>query len=90
MLEVLNTPEEALSIIKENSDYIKGSAERAGVSEEAVVSIIFQEQAAGARGDLVNLVGEIWKGDDDVTLSLGLGEIQIGKAAELMGLDPAN
>jgi RHS repeat-associated protein len=88
-LENFNNPSTALSLIKENKNFINESSEKYCVSSQLIGSIIFQEKTAGVRGDIKNVIGEIVK-QNDPTLSLGLGEMQIAKAAELKGLDPKN
>ena len=85
VLEFGNSNTKGLQAVRTNREYINSAANHYGVSAQAIGSIIFQEKSAGIRGDIANALskGFIKNG----TTSLGLGEIQVDKVAELRGLD---
>jgi len=85
VFEIFNQETLALEIISENRLTIISAANTYGVSSQKIASIIFQEKSAGWRGDLANVYSEYVKRDE--TSSLGLGEIQVGLAVELLGGD---
>ena len=84
-LEYLNQPGTALSEIRKYRNEIIQTSEKYGIAKEKIASIIFQEKTAGIRGGLANIYAKNIKADK--TTSLGLGEIQVQKAIELINKD---
>ncbi|MGV0829123.1 RHS repeat domain-containing protein [Empedobacter brevis] len=85
VLELGNSNTKGLQAVRTNREYINSAASHYGVSSQAIGSIIFQEKSAGIRGDLANVYAKNIKRNG--TTSLGLGEMQVDKVAELRGLD---
>jgi RHS repeat-associated protein len=92
-LEIFNQHATGIRAVYNNRNAIIKYAKKYNVPAQAIGSIIYQEKAAGIRGDLSNAYAENFKADK--TTSLGLGEIQVQKAMELnnkegMGLNVNN
>ena len=86
-----NSDESALNEVAEHADEIKEAAERHGVDPNGLASVVFQERYHGVFGDLKNALArardQMKSGGPQAQSSYGLTEVQVGLAADLMGLD---
>jgi len=86
-----NSVDSALALISEHRDTINATAVRRGVSAQAIASIIFQEKLYGIGATLKDIPADIavrtLSAKYTKTSSIGLAEMQLGRAAELLGLD---
>jgi hypothetical protein len=87
-----NSDESALQEVAEHRDEIRDAAERHGVDEDGLASIVAQERYHGIFGDLKNALAlardKMKAGGPRRNSSYGLTEVQMGLASELLGLDP--
>lgn len=85
------SPVSALKIIAKNRERIHAIAKLLDVDPMAIASVIFQEKYAGVFADLKNMAAFVIDGGvndkTSETRSYGLAEMQIGLAAELLGID---
>lgn len=86
-----NSDESALNEVAEHADEIQEAAERHGVDPNGLASVVFQERYHGIFGDLKNALArardQMKNGGPQAQSSYGLTEVQVGLAADLMGLD---
>lgn len=80
-----------MTLISEHREIIKSAAIRQGVSAQAIASIIFQEKLYGVAATLKDVPARIHAGISNSKTankrSFGLAEMQVNRAAELLGLD---
>jgi len=86
------SPESALLLIAHNRKAIHNASQKYQVSSQAIASIIFQEKYHGYFAEIKNFIAySIDLGIDDNTplkRSYGIGEMSIGLAGKLMGINP--
>jgi len=84
-------PVKALELIAENRNNIMNTAKTYNVDPKAIASIILQEKYHGVFADIKNKIAYIKDGgvheNSPSTRSYGLGEMQLGLAGELLGID---
>jgi hypothetical protein len=85
------SPESALKLIAKHKNDITRAAMVYDIDPVGVASVIFQEKYKGVFADLKNAGAYVIDGgvhdDTPSTRSYGLAEMQLGLAAELLGLD---
>ena len=92
------SPKSALKLISENREVINRVAEYYDVDTNGIASVIFQEKYHGVGADIKDSGSVIWdyiKNDCDLEIndktpkdrSFGLAEMQLLRAAELLGAD---
>jgi len=81
----------ALLLISESREAIKAAANKNGVSAQAIASIVFQEKkhtlGAKAKNNYILWLDDGVNDQTPKVRSYGIGEMQLGLAAELLGKD---